>query len=250
MRILTLAIAGLITGTAAQANGDALVIGNSVYNGVQTLFSATQVDETSQAMRDQGFDVTEARDATGPAMSQGFADFVSGLDEDGPVLVMLAGAFLHGPAGAYLLPASDGAALSDSAVMVEAFPIDAALSVLAKYPGRGFLVLSESAVAADFGDFLSAGPGALSVPSGVTVLRGPESAVSRFAAGQMTTQGQPVVAAAVQRVWWSKATRPMILWSCQRRRLLRRKNQRMRRSRLRRSRQRLRTRRRKPQRRR
>ncbi|GAA4222469.1 peptidoglycan hydrolase-like protein with peptidoglycan-binding domain [Sagittula marina] len=197
MRILTLAFAGLISGTAAQAAGDALVIGNSSYNGVQTLFAATQVAEAAEALREQGFDVTEARDAGGPAMSEGFSEFVAALEgDDGPVIMMLAGAFLHGANGAYLLPASDGAALSDTAVMLQAFPLDAAMSVLAKYPGRAFLVLSESAVTADFGDFLDAGIGDLEVPSGVTVLSGPESAVSRFAAGELAKVGQPVVAAA------------------------------------------------------
>ncbi|WP_425071405.1 peptidoglycan-binding protein [Sagittula sp. S175] len=197
MRILTLAIAGLLSGTAAHAAGDALVIGNSTYNGVQTLFAATQVAEAAEAMRGQGFDVTEARDANGAAMKQGFGDFVATLDDDGgPVVVVLAGAFLHGAAGAYLLPATDGAALADSAIMVEAFPLDAALGVLAKYPGRAFLVLSESAVTADYGDFLEAGLGDMTVPAGVTVLHGPESAVSRFAAGELTKVGQPVVAAA------------------------------------------------------
>lgn len=196
MRILTLAISGLLAG-AAHAGGDALVIGNSSYNGVQTLFAATQVAEAAEAMRAQGFEVTEARDAGGPAMKQGFGDFVTRLGEDdGPVVVMLAGAFLHGTAGAYLLPATDGAALGDAAVMVDAFPLDAALAVLTKYPGRAFLVLSESAVAAEGGDYLEPGLGQLVIPAGVTVLHGPEAAVSRFAASGLTKVGQPVVAAA------------------------------------------------------
>ena len=92
MRILTLAITGLLSGTAAQAGGDALVIGNSSYNGVQTLFAATQVAEAAEAMRAQGFDVTEARDAGGNAMRQGFGDFVATLDDDGRTFAEVAAA--------------------------------------------------------------------------------------------------------------------------------------------------------------
>ncbi|WP_370316174.1 peptidoglycan-binding protein [Sagittula sp.] len=205
MRILALAFTGLVSGTitgvlmpnVAAAEGDALVIGNSSYNGVQTLFAATQVAETAQALRDRGFDVTEARDAGGAAMSDGFRTFVSAIDgDDGPVVVILAGAFAHADHGSWLLPAADGSGLADAAVMVEAFPVEAVLSVLAKSPGRSFLVLAESGVAGEFGDFLEPGLGELRVPEGVTVLRGEEAKVARFAAGDLVKVGVPVVAAA------------------------------------------------------
>ncbi|MGR3367233.1 MAG: peptidoglycan-binding protein [Sagittula sp.] len=205
MRILALAFTGLVSGTitgvlmpnVAAAEGDALVIGNSSYNGVQTLFAATQVAETAQALRDNGFDVTEARDAGGAAMSDGFRTFVSAIDgDDGPVVVILAGAFAHADHGSWLLPAADGSGLADAAVMVEAFPVEAVLSVLAKSPGRSFLVLAESGVAGEFGDFLEPGLGELRVPEGVTVLRGEEAKVARFAAGDLVKVGVPVVAAA------------------------------------------------------
>ncbi len=205
MRILALAFTGLVSGTitgvlmpnVAAAEGDALVIGNSSYNGVQTLFAATQVAETAQALRDKGFDVTEARDAGGAAMSDGFRTFVSAIDgDDGPVVVILAGAFAHADHGSWLLPAADGSGLADAAVMVEAFPVEAVLSVLAKSPGRSFLVLAESGVAGEFGEFLEPGLGELRVPEGVTVLRGEEAKVARFAAGDLVKVGVPVVAAA------------------------------------------------------
>lgn len=204
MRILALAFTGLVSGTitgaltpnAAEAAGDALVIGNSSYNGVQTLFAATQVAETAQALRDKGFDVTEARDAGGAAMSDGFRTFVSAMEGDDPVVVILAGAFAHADHGSWLLPAADGSGLADAAVMVEAFPVEAVLSVLAKSPGRAFLVLAESGVAGEFGDFLEPGLGELKVPEGVTVLRGEEAKVARFAAGDLVKVGVPVVAAA------------------------------------------------------
>ncbi len=197
MRTLTLALFGLLSGNAAFADGDALVIGNSTYNGVQTLFGATQIVEAAEALRGQGFDVAEARDADAGTMDAAFASFVSGLAPDaGPVVVLLAGSFLHGANGAYLLPARDGAALADSVVLVEAFPVDAVLSVLAQYPGQAFLVAGESAVEAVTQGILSPGLGDVELPSGVTLLRGAEVEVARFASGELAKSDVMVVAAA------------------------------------------------------
>jgi len=197
MRTLTLALIGWLGGSAAFASGDALVIGNSTYNGVQTLFGATELVAAADALRAQGFDVAEARDADARSMDIAFENFVASLDDDGgPVVVILAGSFLHGANGGYLLPAPDGAALPDAVVLVEAFPVDAVLSVLAQFPGRAHLLVGESAVDAVSGAILDAGLGDLELPSGVTVFRGSETTLSRFAAVEFAKPGVKVIEAA------------------------------------------------------
>jgi peptidoglycan hydrolase-like protein with peptidoglycan-binding domain len=193
MRIPSLVAAALLLAPPVWAEGDALVIGNSRYSTVQVLFGAARVAASAQAMREKGFDVAEVQDADAAAMRAAFAGFAGGLapEEDaGPVVVVLAGAFLHGPGGAYLLPVGAEGAPAEAAVLTEAFPIDAALSVLARYPGRAFLILGESAAEPEGGAFLRPGAGALEIPQGVTVLRGPAADVARFAARDLARAGR------------------------------------------------------------
>lgn len=192
MRIPTLATMALIAATPALAEGDALVIGNSRYSAMQTLFGAARVAASAQAMREKGFDVSEVQDADALAMRDAFGDFAEMLaeDGDGPVVIVLAGAFLHGVGGAYLLPVEGDGTINEADVLTEAFPLDAALSILAQYPGRAFLILGESAAEPEIGPLLTLGAGALDIPQGVTVLRGPAMDVARYAARDLARAGR------------------------------------------------------------
>ncbi|WP_418593378.1 peptidoglycan-binding protein [Ponticoccus sp. (in: a-proteobacteria)] len=192
MRIPTLAAMALIAASPALAEGDALVIGNSRYSAMQTLFGAARVAASAQAMRDKGFDVAEVQDADAPAMREAFGAFAEMLAEDagGPVVIVLAGAFLHGTGGAYLLPVESDGAIDEARVLTEAFPLDAALSVLEQYPGRAFLILGESAAEPEVGPWLRLGAGDLDIPQGVTVLRGPAADVARYAARDLARAGR------------------------------------------------------------
>lgn len=193
MRIPALACLTLLAATPVVAAGDALVIGNSRYSTIQTLFGAARVSASAQAMRDRGLEVTELQDASIDGMRDGFADFVAGLDPDeGPVVIVLAGAFLHGPGGAYLLPVSAEADSDPARVLTGAFPLDAAMTVLARYPGRAFLVLGESAASPDAAPFLRPGLGPVDAPQGVSVLHGAATDVARFAAEALAEPGRPL----------------------------------------------------------
>ncbi|QRF65384.1 peptidoglycan-binding protein [Ponticoccus alexandrii] len=200
MRIPTLAAMALIAASPALAEGDALVIGNSRYSAMQTLFGAARVAASAQAMRDKGFDVAEVQDADAPAMREAFGDFAEMLaeDEGGPVVIVLAGAFLHGTGGAYLLPVEGDGAIDEAEVLTEAFPLDAALSVLEQYPGRAFLILGESAAEPEVGPWLRLGAGDLDIPQGVTVLRGPAADVARYAARDLARAGRLLPRAAAE----------------------------------------------------
>ncbi|WP_128910883.1 peptidoglycan-binding protein [Tropicibacter alexandrii] len=190
MRIFPAILAALWS-SGAFAAGDALVIGNSRYGAFDTLFGATRVEASAEAMREQGFDVAAVQDADAVEMRSAFADFVRALEgDDGPVVVILAGAFLHGPGGAYLLPVTQGTGGNEALALTEGFPIDAVLAVLARYPGRALLVLGETAAEPEGGLYLTPGPGALDVPQGVTVLRGPAADVARFATRELMRPGR------------------------------------------------------------
>lgn len=193
MRIPALACLTLLAASPVLAAGDALVIGNSRYTAIQSLFGAARVSASARAMRDRGLEVTELQDASTETMREGFAEFVAGLDPDeGPVVVVLTGAFLHGPGGAYLLPVNADAESDPAEVLTGAFPLDAALAVLAHYPGRAFLVLGESAASPDAAPFLSPGLGPVQAPQGVSVLRGAATDVARFAAEALAVPGRPL----------------------------------------------------------
>jgi peptidoglycan hydrolase-like protein with peptidoglycan-binding domain len=127
-------------------------------------------------------------------MRDALSDFITGLDGDsGPVAVVLAGAFVRGPAGAYLVPVSK---IDNGPLLPQAFPLNTVLTVLAQYPGRSVLILGESPVDVDPGPFLTAGAGAFDIPQGVTVLRGPATDAARFSALALLTEDQPLIPAA------------------------------------------------------
>ncbi len=186
-----LTLAGVLSGTMAMAEGDALLIGNSSYDRFQTIFGASRVVAAADPLRDLGFDVTEVRDANENGMMLAFDNFVDGLDgSDRPVVIVLAGVFAHGPAGAYLLPVREaGTDVPPSRILTRAFPLDAALSVLAQYPGRAFLVLGENPEDVDFGPYLEAGPGEFDIPQGVSVVRGPAPDIAAYTLREMTRVG-------------------------------------------------------------
>lgn len=200
MRILALAFAGTILGvTGALAKGDALVIGNSQYSAVQTLFGAQRVAQAANALHAKGFDVTLAQDAGASDMRKAFGEFAELLDEDGgPVVVLLSGTFVHSVSGTYLVPVTRDGRIDEAEVLIQGFPLDAALAVLSANQGRAFLVLGETGAEPDLNGFLTAGVGDLDIPQGVTVIRGPAVDVARYAARDLARTGRFVRRAAIE----------------------------------------------------
>lgn len=198
MNVKAISLIALLSAGAAHAAGDALVIGNSRYDRLQTLFGAARVVAAAEALRDRGFDVAEERDADAAAMQRAFEAFVADIDDGdaGPIVIILAGAFVHSAAGSYLLPVDDRENIEAGRVLLRAFPLDAAMAVLARFPGRAFLVLGEGVPEDSVGPYLETGLGTLTIPQGVTVLRGPGPDVARFAARELPRPGRDLAAAA------------------------------------------------------
>lgn len=203
MTRLSMTLAAMLLGSSALAGGDALVIGNARYSTLDTMFGAARVDASAQSLRDAGLDVTESTDADARAMRQAFAQFVDGIEEDdAPIIVVLAGVFMHATGGAYLLPVQRKTA-SAAEVMTQGLPLDAVFAVLARHPGRALLVLGESPTEEGLPPYLDTGPGRLDIPQGVTVLRGPVADVARFAATDLVSPGRRLTSAA--RRWELRA---------------------------------------------
>ena len=202
MRIMVMALTGAILGAtavSAQSAGDALVIGNSRYSTMQTLFGAQRVTAAASALAEKGFDVAEVQDASAAEMRRAFGEFAEMLDDDGgPVVILLSGAFVHGFGGSYLVPVTGEGRIDEAEVLVQGFPLDAAMSVLAAHQGRAFLVLGETAADPELGVFLASGLGELDIPQGVTVIRGPAVDVARYAVRDMARTGRFVLRAALE----------------------------------------------------
>lgn len=193
MRLTVLAWALGVAAGAAQAAPDALVIGNSRYDPVHALFGVPRVIDAVPALEAQGFDVSMVRDADSASMRLAVARFLEQLELDSaPVLVMLAGAFVHGPGGSYLLP-GNADLMDPEAMLGEAFAVDTAMTVLARYPERAVLVLAETVAPEDTGIFLDPGLGPLQIPAGVTVIRGAATDVARFTSNILTSPGAMLI---------------------------------------------------------
>ncbi len=184
---------GLGGATAALAEGDALVIGNSGYEGLQLLTGAFQIERTLERLDNRGFETEVARDGDSRDMRVSFLKFVEGIDADTESLVVvLRGAFVHGASDAYLLPVEQDIPENPGRILTSSLSLDSVMTVLAAYPGRAFLVWGEEAHDADYGAFLEVGLGDLDIPQGVTVVRGPGADVMRFAATDMLSRGRPL----------------------------------------------------------
>lgn len=183
MQYLLKALTLSLTASTAMAGGDALVIGNASYDRLQTLFGSARLTTGAEALRDNGVNVTHVADADGTSIDAAFARFFDGIvPGDGPVIVALSGAFMHGPAGAYLLPVNARRTPDVARVLTTAFPVDAALTVLARYPGRAFLLIGENADNVGTEAYLAGGPGSIALPQGVTLVQGAAVDLARFAA--------------------------------------------------------------------
>ncbi|MCC1492137.1 peptidoglycan-binding protein [Cognatishimia sp. F0-27] len=196
-----LALGGLLFATmlpgALMAAGDALIIGNARYESLPRVYGAGAIVEARDALRDAGMQVSVAQNAGAGDMRRAFRRFVDGLEPGStdPVVIALAGAFVHSEAGSYLLQADLGDGQSEAVILVNAFSVDAALSVLAGYPGRAFLLLGEGPVEAGAGSdrFLDPGIGPFAIPQGVTVIRGPAQDIADYAQRSLPLPGRRVL---------------------------------------------------------
>ncbi|UWP89210.1 peptidoglycan-binding domain-containing protein [Aliiroseovarius crassostreae] len=195
---LTTALATMMTlATPGWSDGRAFFVGNADYGFLSFLGRPADMQQNADTLAAQGISVTSVQDANAAQMRRAFTEFVDGIDEDtSQVAIILAGRFAAGAGGAYLLPVDAEDPLDPAQVLMQAFPLDAALAILAQYPGRAVLALAEGDVSAQNSGPVSAGAGEFTIPQGVTVIRGELSDVSRFVGGVVAAPDADLIRAA------------------------------------------------------
>lgn len=190
--LATLALAG-----TAQAQSDALIVGNGSYSVLDRLTGASGVLAATSPLEREGFAVVQLGEATATQMRAGLGRFIAGLDgQTERVAVILSGRFVHSASDSYLLPVGMEEPLTPGAVFAEALPLSVVLGLLADYPGAALLVLGEGDSDALDLPFLRAGAGVLDAPQGVSVIRGAPEAVSRLAQRDLAVPDRPLLARA------------------------------------------------------
>ncbi|UWQ04975.1 peptidoglycan-binding protein [Aliiroseovarius crassostreae] len=195
---LTTALATMMTlATPGWSDGRAFFVGNADYGFLSFLGRPADMQQNADTLAAQGISVTSVQDANAAQMRRAFTEFVDGIDDDtSQVAIILAGRFASGAGGAYLLPVDAEDPLDPAQVLMQAFPLDAALAILAQYPGRAVLALAEGDVSAQNSGPVSAGAGDFVIPQGVTVIRGELSDVSRFVGGAVAAPDADLIRAA------------------------------------------------------
>ncbi len=195
-RLLLGSVAILGLAGAAQAESDALIIGNSDYSVLDRLTGADGVLSATAPLEREGFEVVALGQATARQMQDGLERFFGGLDDSTErVAVILSGRFAHSSTDSYLLPVEMESPLDDATVLRDGLPLSQVMAVLSAYPGQALLVLGLGDSGQFDGRFVSGGLGDLDVPQGVSVLEGPAEDVARFARGDLAARGEPVLEA-------------------------------------------------------
>lgn len=176
-----LAVSVVLAGQAV-AQGDALIVGNSRYSVLDVFGGGADVLGATGPLEKQGFEVVQLGEGTAAQMRNALGRFIAALDGDTErVAVVLSGRFAHSATDSYLLPVELEAPVDEAAVLGDALSLSSVLGLLAVYPGQALLLLGEGDSDDVDGQFLTGGLGPLTVPQGVTVIRGGGADLGRFA---------------------------------------------------------------------
>ncbi len=189
MRKLLLAGAAIAAlAVAAQAGDLALVLGNANYDRLGELKGADALIHSEGGLTQAGFSVLSKSDADAAEVRAQFRDFVTEASNADTVVVALAGRFVHSGAETWFMPVDARDGTLPEAVS-EALPLSAVMTVLAAHPGHAVLLLGLDDQGSAMSGLTMPGVGELSIPQGVSVLRGSPRQVSALMSGDLTTPG-------------------------------------------------------------
>ncbi len=184
----------------ATAAGLVLILANEDYAELRDARGAGDLAAESDRLAAAGFSVEVARDRD----AAGLRDALAGLEAElaagagERVIVVLAGHFVHGGHGVWLLGTEAGT-LSPVRADGVGLRLDAVLALAAARPGGAIVALAETAFPGDPGPGLSGGlPEAIEVPQGVALVRGPGAQLAAFLRA-VSRPGARVGAAAAER---------------------------------------------------
>ena len=181
--------------STAWAQTAALLIGTEDYDRISDVRRGDEVADAARALDRVGVRVVSRRDADLDTMQQALAEFGQMADGSDGLLVALGGRFLHSATETYYLP-SDGDTGPLATLAANTLPLSTVTAWLAGHPGNAVLILATDELETDYGAFLSAGLGDITIPQGVTVLTGDPRMAANFIEDRLARPGTDLVDAA------------------------------------------------------
>ncbi|WP_372804453.1 peptidoglycan-binding domain-containing protein [Loktanella salsilacus] len=197
MRQLLLSSVLFCAASLAQAQDAALIVGITDYAALPDVTGGIEVAQAGAALNTAGFRVFgSGNGATDSTAVQGQGNAFAALSPDADrMVVVLAGQFVNDGTRSWLLTA-DSPQPAPFTVGQRSLSVETAMMLLAQTPGSAVLVLGEQDSDADIaGPGLLSGIGDLTIPSGVTVVRGDVAAARNLLRDVIAVPGGDVIAA-------------------------------------------------------
>lgn len=181
--------------TTATAQTAALLIGTEDYDSVSDVRRGDEIANAADALDRAGVRVVARRDTDLDGLRQALSEFGQMADGSDRLLVALGGRFLHTATETYYLP-SDADTGPLATLAATTLPLSTVTAWLAGRPGQAVLILATDDLDADYGAFVSAGLGDVSIPQGVTVLTGNPRTTANFIEDRLARPGTDLIDAA------------------------------------------------------
>ncbi len=192
LKLKQVALAGALVALAMPvlAKDVALVIGNRTYNEQPDVRDAFRVKRTVRALEDAGFRVFFGQDQDNREQFALVAKFYAALAGADRVIVLLSGHMVSGERDSWLL-ATNAQKPNMFTAGRTGLSIGAVLQAAGQKPGGAIVLLGQDGTSVvDFG--LDTGLGGLDIPQGVTVIKGPTSALVSLLSDGLLESGKPV----------------------------------------------------------
>lgn len=187
-RITATAALAIAAALPAAAQDAALIIGNESYRAGADAAAGDALD-AAEPLERAGFIVRRGADLDDDAMQALLARHYDDTAAPGRSVILLAGQFAHAGGETWLL-AVDARAPTLGAADAAGLPLSQVLAVAAERPGGAIVLLGSGEGDFALGRGLSPGIGTLTVPQGVTVIRGGAAPVAALAAGLPGRRGE------------------------------------------------------------
>lgn len=189
--LLPLALA-LFAAPAALAD-TALLIANTRYDAAQNLREADAIAALERPLSEAGFDVIVVENGPVAALHAAVSALVA-AEEDGRVLIAIAGHVVRSQRGTWLMGAdADRPDLGD--VGAQGIALDVVLEVAGRAPGQAVVLIGQEPRQIDLGLGLARGLGPIDAPQGVAVISGAPDDVAGFARRTVLRPGADMAAA-------------------------------------------------------
>ncbi len=190
---LTLAAVLLVAAVPAVAQDRAVIVGNENYSDGADITEADAALDAAAPLQAAGFAVASGRDLETGGIRALLSPLVRDAPETGRLVIVLSGHFAQSAGNTWFLGVE--ASMPDLATIDGVgVPLSTVLEVAAQAPGGAVVMLGTEARRLPLGPGLDAGIGAVTVPQGVTLVRGDAARVADFAATALPLRGQPLAA--------------------------------------------------------